>query len=222
MLATLTRANRMDLAAIAFSNTHRKERSRLTLFCAASVVLHALALVVNPPSGAGMAQGLGGVPTVLHAVLSPLHAAFESTPVADSSGKLVADPAPAIASSSQDASHKGKGPAAAAGGFTAGAFPVPDKWLSADELSVRAEPLTDVQIDYPASLAASGVVGRVTLLLLIDERGIVRKAQVEESLPEGVFDSAALSAWADVRFSPALKDGLAVKSRKLLEISFLP
>jgi TonB family protein len=62
----------------------------------------------------------------------------------------------------------------------------------------------------------------VRLLLHIDERGVVRKAHVEESLPEGMFDDAALSAWTDVRFSPALKDGLAVKSRKLLEISFSP
>ena len=213
----------MDLAAIAFSNTHGKERSRLTLFCAASVVLHALALVVNPPSGAGMAQGLGGVPTVLHAVLSPLHAAFESTPVADSSGKLVADAGTGRnrlliagrfaqgegARSRRRRLYRGRLPCSRQMAFSRRAF------SASRTAHGRADRL-------PRELAASGVVGRVTLLLHIDERGIVRKAQVEESLPEGVFDSAALSAWADVRFSPAMKDGLAVKSRKLLEISFLP
>ncbi len=222
MLAALTPRTVVGPAASAFARTSRQDRSRLTLFCAVSAVVHAFVLAVNPPSAMGIAEGATGVPNVLQAVLSPLHTAFKSPP-ADSAAELVAEavPVPAAASATQDISQNGEEPAAASG-FTAGAFPLPDRWLSADELSVRAEPLTDVQVDYPAELAQRGLVGRVRLLLHIDERGIVRKAQIEESLPEGVFDGAALTAWADVRFSPAMKDGLAVKSRKLLEISFLP
>jgi TonB family protein len=223
MLAALTSESAMDADTTRFRNPRGKQRSPLTLFCAASMLLHALALAVDPPGAMSIGQGSSGFPNALHAVLSPLHAVFEST--ASDSGELFADAAPAPVSAPvsarQDTSQNGEEPAAASG-FTAGAFPLPDRWFSADELSVRAEPLTDVQVGYPAELAQRGLVGRVRLLLHIDERGVVRKAQIEESLPEGVFDSAALTAWADVRFSPAMKDGLAVKSRKLLEISFLP
>lgn len=221
MLATLKSESAMSVATSVFRNTGQKQRSRLALFCAVSVVMHAFVLAADPPGAMSMAPGASRVPSVLHAVLSPLHTAFESAP-SDSEKRLSdAVPAPAPASANQDISQNGEAPAATSG-FTAGAFPLPDSWLSGDELSVRAEPLTDVQVDYPAELALRGVVGRVRLLLYIDERGVVRKTHIEESLPDGAFDSAAIRAWADVRFSPAMKDGLAVKSRKLLEISFLP
>jgi protein TonB len=159
----------------------------------------------------------------LHAILSPLHGVLDSAH-AEVTSEVFVDtaPPPVAASTGPQDLIKNREEPAAAGGLTAGAFPVPERWLSADELSVRAEPLTDVQIQYPADLAQRGVFGRVRLVLHIDERGVVRKTQVEESHPEGLFDDAALSAWASVRFSPALKDGLAVKSRKLLEVSFLP
>jgi TonB family protein len=101
-------------------------------------------------------------------------------------------------------------------------LPLPDVWFAAEELSVRAEPLTDVQIHYPSALEGSGMAGSARVLLHIDERGLVRKAQIEASSPHASFGEAALSAWKEVRFSPALKDGTAVKSRKVLEISFLP
>jgi protein TonB len=222
MLAALTLRSAVAPAGNAFTKTSRQQRSRLTLFCAVSIVLHALALAVNPPGGAGTGRGFDGAQNVLHAVLKPLHAAFESSP-ADSAEEIVADaaPVPSTSALTQTTSQTAARPASTSG-ITAGTFPVPDRWMAADELSVRAEPLTHVQIDYPDKLANSGVTGRVRLLLHIDERGVVRKAQIEESIPEGVFDSAALAAWADVPFSPAMKEGVAVKSQKLLEISFLP
>jgi protein TonB len=101
-------------------------------------------------------------------------------------------------------------------------LPLPEKWFTAEELSIRAEPLGDVQMTYPPELAAKAQAGQVRLLLYIDERGVVHKAQIHASAPEGVFDEIALKAWRDVRFSPARKDGVAVKSQKLLEISFAP
>jgi TonB family protein len=86
---------------------------------------------------------------------------------------------------------------------------------------VRAEPLTPVNLGYPEHLAAR-IYGRVRIALFIDERGWVRKAQVLASEPERLFDLAAIQAWQDVRFSPALKGDVPVKSEKLLEIDFVP
>jgi protein TonB len=215
----MLRAN-ADLAPTACGGINRKQRGRLTLFCAASIALHALVLGINPPGGEGKGSGGDSASSVLHAVLTPLHRAFESA-TADTAEAFLAEArrTPSGGHGPQDTTRDSGGPAPTSG---AGAFPIPDRWFSADEVSVRAEPLTPVQIDYPVELAERGTVGRVLLLLHVDERGLVRKAQVEESIPEGVFDKAALAAWADVRFSPAMKDGLAVKSRKLLEISFFP
>ena len=60
------------------------------------------------------------------------------------------------------------------------------------------------------------------ILLFIDERGIVRKSQIAAGASEALFDEAAIKAWKNVRFSPAEKNGVAVKSQKLLEMEFLP
>jgi TonB family protein len=101
------------------------------------------------------------------------------------------------------------------------AYPATDKWHTAEEVDVRAEPLTPVNLGYPEHLAAR-IRGRVRIALFIDELGWVRKAQVLASEPERFFDLVAIQAWQDVRFSPALKGDLPVKSEKLLEIDFVP
>jgi TonB family protein len=101
------------------------------------------------------------------------------------------------------------------------AYPVPDKWHTAEEVDVRAEPLTPVNLVYPEQ-SASRIRGRVRIALFIDERGWVRKAQVLASEPEHLFDDVALRAWQDVRFAPALKGDVPVKSEKLLEMDFTP
>jgi hypothetical protein len=152
VLATLKARTAMDRAPHAWGDTHGQQRSPLLLFCAGSMLLHALVLAVDAPSGTGMAGRAGGVPSVLHAVLSPLHAASDWA-IPNPGTEFVADtaPAPAAPAASQNTSRNGEGPAAASG-LTAGAFPLPERWLAAEELSVRAEPLTDVRIEYPPSL----------------------------------------------------------------------
>jgi TonB family protein len=219
MLAAVTSEGAINAAP---RGADRKPHGRLTLFCGGSILLHVLALAVNPPGGAGIGGSSDGAPGVMHAVLSPLYQALD-TNAAEATLEPLPDSAPAAPAGHvrQGTAQEGGRPASTHA-ITATPFPVPDYWFSVDELSVRAEPLTDVQIPYPAELADRRVVGLVKLLLHIDEQGFVRRTLVEESIPEGAFDRAALAAWADVRFSPAMKDGVAVKSRKLLEISFLP
>lgn len=222
MLAALTSRLPMDVASSAFGMRAGKQRLPLLLFCAVSITLHALALCVGPQSGMRTGDALGRAPTVLHAVLRPMLNAIDSEPANSDGDSVTEGEPPAMTSPALQDGGRNAAELTPSSLLPAGAFPVPDQWFSADEVSVRAEPLTDVQILYPAALTESAVSGRVTLLLHIDERGVLNKAQVEESIPEGVFDRAALNAWTDVQFSPALKDGIAVKSRKLLEISFLP
>jgi protein TonB len=179
--------------------------SRLLAFLASSIALHVLVLSACVPGLQGRATGIGPAP--LHAALVP----FLDTRTA--ANDVVQDFKDATGDSAA-------APAAETRANTA--IPAPDRWFPAEELSVRAEPLDNVHIDYPPELAASGALGAVRLLLHIDERGFVRKAHVEASLPHDAFGDAALNAWKQVRFTPAQKDGVAVKSRKRLEISFSP
>jgi protein TonB len=101
-------------------------------------------------------------------------------------------------------------------------IPFPDKWYTATEVDVRAEPIGQVRLDYPMDLEGTGIPGRVRLLLFIDERGVVTRMQITEAEPARLFDAAAMRAWTDVKFRPAQKDGVAVKSQKLLELNFEP
>ena len=65
------------------------------------------------------------------------------------------------------------------------------------------------------------VDGRLLVLLLIDEFGVVNDASIVESQPPGYFEEAALAVFRAARFSPAQKQGHAVKSRVLLQVKYL-
>lgn len=189
----------------------RRTLSRLAIFCALSIALHALTLLAYRPVGIADAPDLGAA-RVLHATLSRA-ASFVSDSPDVSSPEVTSDTPPATAEYEQHAR---------AGVSDGLSLPLPEKWFAAQELDVRAEPIHSVTIDYPAELAGSGIAGRVQLLLFIDEHGRVRKADVAHAVPEGVFDKAAIEAWINIRFKPAMKGGVAVKSQKLLELSYLP
>jgi protein TonB len=94
-------------------------------------------------------------------------------------------------------------------------------YYPAKQLDVYPQPLNAIKLDYPESAASAKVDGRVLVLLLIDEFGIVNDASVVESQPEGYFEEAALAVFRAARFSPAQKLGHAVKSRVLLQVKYL-
>jgi TonB family protein len=100
--------------------------------------------------------------------------------------------------------------------------PAPEQWLKASELDERAEPLATVDMPYPAALRDKGVIGRVRLRIFIDEEGAVQALRIESSDPPGLFDLWAKNSWAAIRFKPAIKAGVPVKSQKLLELTYLP
>ena len=178
---------------------------RLGWFVGASIGLHVATLVSVPPSGVDSAPYRGA------ALPEPLHARLEAHP---SGGRPGAGTHEAAAAPAQADARAGE-----PGGAD---LPFPDKWYTAAEVDVRAEPIGDVSVDYPEELEGSGIPGRVRLLLFIDERGVVQRMRITESEPARVFDKAALRAWTGVTFSPAKKSGVAVKSQKLLELDFRP
>jgi len=98
-----------------------------------------------------------------------------------------------------------------------------DRYYASLEVDVRAEPLNDPPLVYPLRAYQMRVRGKVTLRILINERGGVDDVTVVEAEPRGYFfEDAALEATRALQFSPAMRFGHRVKSRKDLEVIFNP
>ena len=89
------------------------------------------------------------------------------------------------------------------------------------QLDVYPQPIAMIQPKCPEGAVAQKLNGRVQLLVLIDEFGVVNEASIAEAQPVGVFDDAAVQAFRMARFRPAQKQGNHVKSRVLLRVNFL-
>jgi len=95
---------------------------------------------------------------------------------------------------------------------------VPPRYIPAEELDERPLIRTQVQPAFPPDAPVAS--GRVLLRLLINEAGAVDEAVAVQSDPPGVFDEAAVDAFASARFTPGRKDGNAVRSALRIELQF--
>lgn len=97
-----------------------------------------------------------------------------------------------------------------------------DRYYKASEVDVRAQPINDVQLIYPKAAYEMRLKGRVVLSILINEHGTIDALSVVEADPSGFFEDHALAATRALTFSPAMKNGRAVKSQKRIEVTFDP
>lgn len=95
-------------------------------------------------------------------------------------------------------------------------------YYPAGQLDVFPSPLAPIKLDYPEQAARDNTGGRLLLLLLIDELGVVDDVAVVEAEPPGIFEEVARAVLRATRFSPARKDGRVVKSRVLIQVSYDP
>lgn len=93
-------------------------------------------------------------------------------------------------------------------------------FYSANELDVRAAPLTLIEPAMPADLPGHIQSGRVELELRINEYGIVSDIRVMAADPPGWFDLAAIRSFEQTRWQPAVRQGRFVKSLKRIEVCF--
>jgi protein TonB len=195
-----------------------RDQARLALFIGGSIALHLLTMLGVGPLDLN-ARRLDGDTgrSEFHATLMPAEGARTTAAAMLDEGPAAADKD----ASASPAAPAAASPDAAAAGDAALAIPSPDKWYTAAEVDVRAEPLSDIRLRYPENVGAP-VTGKVRVRVYIDEGGVVRKIEIASSDPPGLFDEAARQAWQDVRFSPARKNGAAVKSQKLLELTYAP
>lgn len=78
--------------------------------------------------------------------------------------------------------------------------------------------LHSVAAVYPASAKANRIQGKVTLMLLIDNQGNVKKADVQSGDP--ALAQAAIDAARQWRFKPPIENGVPVESNYVAEIEF--
>lgn len=99
--------------------------------------------------------------------------------------------------------------------------PLPDPvYYPARQLDVYPALLEPINLPYPERAARDEVSGKVTVLLLIDERGMVNDVSVVEAEPAGYFEETTHAVFSETRFSPARKDGRPVRSRVLISVSY--
>ena len=211
----------------AFDPVSTRAWMRLIKAVMLSFMLH-LALLVGIP-----VNPTGGVPqmvSIITARLEPVSADSESAangvevvPDAMPEPRTDKPPKPAEAKAETKAEPvraSEQPPASPASGIEVPFIRDPT-YYPAKQLDVYPQPLAQIRLDYPESAASAKVDGRLLVLLLIDEFGVVNDASVVESQPEGYFEDAALAVFRAARFSPAQKQGRAVKSRVLLQVKYL-
>lgn len=93
-------------------------------------------------------------------------------------------------------------------------------WYATRDLDLFPRPMAPVEPAYPP--AAADVSGEVSLLLKIDELGVVQEATVVNAEPAGYFEDAAAQAFKAARFSPAQRDGHSVRSQIVVRVRFAP
>ncbi len=93
-------------------------------------------------------------------------------------------------------------------------------WYTAKDLDLYPQALAPVDPPYPASV--SDVAGEVTLLLAIDEFGVLQDSSVVTAQPPGYFEESALRAFRMTRLGPGKREASPVRSRFVVKVRFAP
>jgi protein TonB len=160
-------------------------------------------------------------PSLVHAPFAPPvpaheehdHAHDEPAPAAPALAAPAATPTFTITMGSAQA-YRGGATSANGTGEKPSDEPIPEALVSSP-----AQPLYAFKPPYPGAARAEGVEATVTVEIIIEVDGSVREAHVVRKAGFG-FDEAALTAVRQFRFTPARKDGRAVRERKRSTFEF--
>lgn len=208
----------------------KQDWSRLLVACSLSLLLHLALLLGVPVNPTG---GVSNAAATIHARLEPAanserqHGPQEA---ALTLPKKMAAPAseeaqPESVAAKVEPKRESKPTAteipASPSGDTESRLTHGPTYYPAKQLDVYPQPLMPIKLTYPDAAAAQRIDGRLLLLLLIDEFGVVNEVSVVEAQPEGHFEEAALPVFRATRFFPAQKQGHPVKSRVLLQVNYI-
>lgn len=91
-------------------------------------------------------------------------------------------------------------------------------YFTAQELDELAAPTNKTEFLQPALDTTPDQTGRVLARVYINEHGGVDRVEILDATPPGIFEQAIIIELYRSSFTPAIKEGLAVKSQKDLEI----
>jgi protein TonB len=204
--------------SIAFDAVTVQAWRRLFKACAASLLLHLILIVAIPVRAPGdVAQGVPALTARLEPVVaSDTTAAATATPTVAAN----ANPTPGTQSAAKSAPPREQQSPSPAGSGIEAPFAADPTYYPARQLDVYPRPVMQIALAYPESAANAKVDGRLLVLLLVDESGVVNDASVVEAEPAGYFEEAALAVLRHVQFAPAQKAGRTVKSRVLLQLKY--
>lgn len=195
----------------------RKRALGMVVFASAAIHLIALGLAFVQARGGGWSAGQPrmGVRPQLR-LLPAADAAFTAvdTPrdavVTASTATPSIRTAPATAPTSPASAPPARQPAS--GGLPA--------YLAASALDEAPQALVAIEPEYPAS--AGRQQGLVQLRVFINDKGLVDDVRVDKAFPAGVFDAAAIAAFAAARFTPGRVGSKAMAAEMQVEMEFVP
>lgn len=98
--------------------------------------------------------------------------------------------------------------------------PVDVTWYLARQVDKHPRAIGSITPKYPESARQQGKEGSLKLMVKIDDQGQVRDVEVVEAHPPGMFDEAAMEAFRNARFQPAMKDGRPVRYEAYMRVEF--
>ena len=108
-------------------------------------------------------------------------------------------------------------------GISVGSGGMENAIYNADEVEVEAKILREVPANYPAAAKKRGVSGFAKIYMVIDKAGNVAEAFATAVEPAGFgFETEAIAAVKQYKFSPALVGGVPVQQRFTKEFRFVP
>ena len=231
------RMNTSGMASCAATLDGVSKQAWLRLFtaCTLSLLLHVALLAGIPVNPTG---GLPKVVSTITARLEPAAPVTADGEPATMTGESVvehalpyaADPPAAAGSPQKSSNPQGETrpepqrtlePASSPSSGIEVPFIRDPTYYPAKQLDVYPQPLAPIRLEYPESAANARVDGSLTVLVLIDEFGVVNDVSVIDAKPEGYFEEAAMAVFRAARFSPAQKQGHPVKSRVMLQVKYL-
>lgn len=97
---------------------------------------------------------------------------------------------------------------------------VDTNWYEARQLDVQPRASQPINPIYPVEALRRNQQGTVKLKLKVDEFGVVRDVEVQESEPPAVFENSSLDAFKHGHFEPARKDGRPVRALIYIRVRY--
>jgi TonB family protein len=95
------------------------------------------------------------------------------------------------------------------------------RYINFADADVKPKPIHLVNPIYPADFRAAGIAGWAVTEFIVDENGTPTQVQIVRA-SDREFADAALVAMKQWRFSPGIKNAVAVRCREQIPMEFKP